>query len=188
MGEYAGLDVSKEETAFCVKSEDVVTLARGKVSTDPAALFEALREHCRCPERIVLETGTLSGWLAGARTGQAGDAREGDRRAPGARGAEVAAQQDRCGRCGASGRSRADRVLPCGFGEQRGGAGGADSAQGARSSGRAVIWCVSGVLRRTRSGVFLGSLGIRFPKGSGKLGARASWGRGSARPWKPGPS
>jgi transposase len=58
------LDVSKEETAYCVKSEDGVILARGKVSTDPAALFEILREHCLCPERIVLETGTLSGWLA----------------------------------------------------------------------------------------------------------------------------
>ena len=30
MGEYVGLDVSKEETSFCVKSEDGVTLARGK--------------------------------------------------------------------------------------------------------------------------------------------------------------
>ncbi len=64
MGEYVGLDVSKEETSFCVKNEDGVILARGKVSTDPGALFEMLREHCLCPERIVLETGTLSGWLA----------------------------------------------------------------------------------------------------------------------------
>jgi transposase len=47
-----------------VKREDGVTLARGKVSTAPAALFEMLREHCLCPERIVLETGTMSGWLA----------------------------------------------------------------------------------------------------------------------------
>ncbi len=27
-------------------------------------LFEVLREHCLCAERIVLETGTLSFWLA----------------------------------------------------------------------------------------------------------------------------
>ena len=64
MVEYVGLDVSKEETAFCVKGEDGATLARGKVSTEPVALFEVLKEHCLCPERIVLETGTLSAWLA----------------------------------------------------------------------------------------------------------------------------
>ena len=64
MVEYVGLDVSKEATSFCVKGEDGVVLARGKVPTDPDALFEALKAHCLCPERIVLETGTLSGWLA----------------------------------------------------------------------------------------------------------------------------
>ncbi len=36
----------------------------GKAASDPEALFEALREACLCPERIVLETGTMSGWLA----------------------------------------------------------------------------------------------------------------------------
>jgi transposase len=64
MTEYVGLDVSKEETTFCVKEAAGEILARGKVATDPAALFAMLREHCLCPERIVLETGTLSGWLA----------------------------------------------------------------------------------------------------------------------------
>ncbi len=64
MGEHVGFDVSKEATAFCVMDEEGVILARGKVSTDPDALFEVLREHCLCPERIVLETGTLSFWLA----------------------------------------------------------------------------------------------------------------------------
>ncbi len=39
-------------------------LARGKVASDPKALFEVVRERCLCPERIVLETGTLSFWLA----------------------------------------------------------------------------------------------------------------------------
>ncbi len=39
-------------------------LARGKAPSDPVALFEALGEHCLCPERIVLETGTMSAWLA----------------------------------------------------------------------------------------------------------------------------
>ncbi len=64
MLEYVGLDVSKEETAFCVKDAAGKVLARGKAASDPDALFEALREHCLCPERIVLETGTLSFWLA----------------------------------------------------------------------------------------------------------------------------
>ena len=64
MSEYVGFNVSKEETSFCVKDEKGKILARGKVATDPAALFEALKEHCVCPERIVLETGTMSGWLS----------------------------------------------------------------------------------------------------------------------------
>jgi transposase len=64
MVEYVGLDVSKEETAFCVKDADGKDLARGKVATDPDALFEVLKEHCLCPARIVLETGTQSAWLA----------------------------------------------------------------------------------------------------------------------------
>ncbi len=62
--EYVGLDVSKEETSFCVKDGAGKVLAEGKVATDPHALFEVLREHCLCPERIVMETGTLSNWLA----------------------------------------------------------------------------------------------------------------------------
>ena len=64
MAEYVGLDVSKEETAFCVKNEAGEVLARGKVATTPEAVFEALREHCLCPARIVLETGTQAAWLA----------------------------------------------------------------------------------------------------------------------------
>ena len=56
MSEYVGFDVSKEETAFCVKDKDGKVLARGKVATDPQALFEGLKEHCLCPERVVMET------------------------------------------------------------------------------------------------------------------------------------
>jgi len=63
MVEYIGLDVSKETTAYCVKSRQGQVLARGKVETDPDALFEAVKKHCLCPERIILETGTLSHWL-----------------------------------------------------------------------------------------------------------------------------
>jgi transposase len=64
MVEYVGLDVSKEETAYCVKDADGKILATGKVATDPDALFAVLKEHCVCPERVVLETGTQSNWLA----------------------------------------------------------------------------------------------------------------------------
>ncbi len=64
MGEYVGFDVSKEETVFCVKEAEGEVLAQGKAATDPQALFEVLKAHCLCPERIVMETGTLSGWLA----------------------------------------------------------------------------------------------------------------------------
>ncbi len=64
MDEYVGLDVSKEETRFCVMDAAGKLLAQGKVPSDPGSLFEALREHTLCPKRIVLETGTLSGWLA----------------------------------------------------------------------------------------------------------------------------
>ena len=39
-------------------------MAQGQALSDPGSLFAALREHSLCPERIVLETGTLSGWLA----------------------------------------------------------------------------------------------------------------------------
>jgi transposase len=63
MVEYVGLDVSKEATAYCVKDEQGKVLARGKVASDPDALLAVLKEHCLCPERIVLETGTLSNWL-----------------------------------------------------------------------------------------------------------------------------
>jgi transposase len=64
MTEYVGFDVSKEETAFCIKDKEGVVMARGKAPTDPDALFDVLKKHTLCPERIVLETGTMSAWLA----------------------------------------------------------------------------------------------------------------------------
>jgi len=64
MTEYVGLDVSKEETSFCVMDEGGKILVRGKALSDPQSLFGALRKETLCPERIVLETGTLSNWLA----------------------------------------------------------------------------------------------------------------------------
>jgi len=64
MEEYVGLDVSLEETSFCVMDAAGNIVAQGKAASDPRSLFEALREPTLCPKRIVLETGTLSGWLA----------------------------------------------------------------------------------------------------------------------------
>ena len=64
MVEYVGFDVSKEETSFCVMDVTGKILAQGKAWSDPQSLFKALRTYTLCPERIVLETGTLSGWLA----------------------------------------------------------------------------------------------------------------------------
>lgn len=64
MVEYVGLDVSKEETSFCVKDGEGLVLASGKTWSDPASIFEALRTHSLYPERVVLETGALSPWLA----------------------------------------------------------------------------------------------------------------------------
>ena len=64
MEEYVGLDVSKEETSFCVKDASGFILKEGKALSDPSSLFAALRADTLCPERIVLETGTLSAWLA----------------------------------------------------------------------------------------------------------------------------
>jgi transposase len=64
MVEYVGLDVSKQETHFCVKDGGGEVLAQGCAATDPQALFDALKEHTLCPQRIVMETGSLSAWLA----------------------------------------------------------------------------------------------------------------------------
>ena len=63
MSEYVGFDVSKEETSFCVKAACGRVLARGKTLTSPETLFQVLQEHCLCPERVVMETGTWGHWL-----------------------------------------------------------------------------------------------------------------------------
>ena len=165
MGEYVGLDVSKEETAYCVKNEDGVILARGKVSTDPAALFEVLREHCLCPERIVLETGTMSGWLArGLRAlglpVDVIDARQAhavlklQRNKTDAGDAELLAELARTGFC---------RVVSV----------KGEAAQAARVLLKARTHLV-GQRCATENAIrgLLGSLGIRFPRGAGKLGVR----------------
>ncbi len=165
MTEYVGFDVSKEETAFCVKNAAGMILARGKVATDPRTLFEALKEHCLCPERIVLETGTLSGWLA-RELGKLGiavdviDARPAhavmrlQHNKTDANDAELLAEIARTGFC----RSVAVK---------------SETAQ----QGRILLKARQHLMRQRRDTEntirgLLASLGLRFPRGSAKLGVR----------------
>jgi transposase len=165
MTEYVGLDVSKEETAFCVKDWEGKVLASGKVATDPAAIFEMLKEHCLCPARIVLETGTLSGWLA-RELGKLGiaidviDARQAhavmrlQHNKTDANDAALLAEIARTGFC------RPVAVK-------------SETAQ----EGRILLKARGHLVRQRRDTEntirgLLASLGIRFPKGSGKLGVR----------------
>ena len=165
MTEYVGLDVSKEETAFCVKDGSGKILARGKVATDPAALFAVLKEHCLCPARIVLETGTLSGWLA-RELGRLGlaidviDARQAhavmrlQHNKTDANDADLLADIARTGFC------RPVAVK-------------SETAQEGRVLLKARAHLI-GQRRDTENTIrgLLGSLGVRFPKGSGKLAGR----------------
>lgn len=165
MTEYVGFDISKEATAFCVKDTAGKILARGKVSTDPEALFEALREHCLCPGRIVLETGTLSGWLARG-LGELGiavdviDARQAhavmrlQHNKTDANDAELLAEIARTGFC------RTVAVK-------------SETAQEDRVLLKARAHLVR-QRRDTENAIrgLLASLGLRFPKGAGKLAGR----------------
>jgi transposase len=165
MSEYVGFDVSKEETSFCVKDAVGKILAQGKVGTDPAALFEALKAHCVCPARIVLETGTLSGWLS-RELGKLGiavdviDARQANavmklqHNKTDANDAALLAEIARTGFC------RPVSVK-------------SEAAQKDRILLKARVHLVR-QRRDTQNAIrgLLGSLGIRFPKGSGKLAGR----------------
>ena len=165
MTEYVGFDVSKEETAFCVKDLKGGVLARGKVATDPQALFEALKEHCLCPERIVLETGTLSGWLA-RELGKLGiavdviDARQAH--------AVMGLQHNKTD---ANDAALLAEIARTGF--YRGVAVKSEAAQEARILLKARCHLVR-QRRDTENTIrgLLATLGIRFPKGSGKLAGR----------------
>jgi transposase len=165
MVEYVGLDVSKEETSFCVKAEGGRVLARGRARSDPDAVFAALKEHCLCPQRIVLETGTMSGWLA-RELGKLGvpvdviDARQAhavmrlQHNKTDAGDAELLAEIARTGFC------RPVSVS-------------SEAAQEARILLKARCHLVR-QRRDTENTIrgLLGSLGIRFPKGSDKLADR----------------
>ncbi len=165
MSEYVGLDVSKEETTFCVVDENGKVLAQGKTATDPDALFNALKKVCLCPERIVMETGTWSHWLTRElrRRGlpvESIDARQAhavmklQHNKTDANDAYLLAQIARTGFC---------RPV-------------AVKSQEAQEM-RMLLKARSHLVRqrcRTESTIrgLLGTMGIRFPKGSAKLPAR----------------
>ncbi|MHC4710822.1 MAG: IS110 family RNA-guided transposase [Planctomycetota bacterium] len=165
MVEYVGLDVSKEATAYCVKDEKGKVLARGKAASDPDALFEVLQEHCLCPERIVVETGTLSNWLA-RELGRRGlpvtiiDARQAH--------AVLRLQHNKTDENDATILAELARM-----GFYRAVAIKSERAQRWRILLKARAHLVA--QRRSRQNVIrglLGTLGIRFPKGSGKFARR----------------
>lgn len=63
MTTYAGLDVSKEDTALCVRDENGSILWEGKVASNGDALWSALAPYAVSLARVVLETGMLAGLL-----------------------------------------------------------------------------------------------------------------------------
>ena len=165
MEEYVGFDVSKEETAFCVKDAAGTILSQGKAPSDPGSLFEALREHTLCPKRIVLESGTMSGWLARELRAMGMpvdviDARHAhavmklQHNKTDANDAHLLAEIARTGFC---------RPVSV----------NSEAAQKQRMLVKARRHLV-GQRRATENAIrgFLGALGIRFAKGSGKLSGR----------------
>jgi transposase len=60
---FAGLDVSFDETAVCVVSEEGVIVREGKAESDPAALVDWLSKSGVELQRLGLEAGPLSPWL-----------------------------------------------------------------------------------------------------------------------------
>ena len=65
MGIFAALDVSQDETAVCVVSQDGTILAETKVSTCPDAIADWLSTWRDGLERVGMETGH---WLSGCGT------------------------------------------------------------------------------------------------------------------------
>jgi transposase len=63
MSNFVGLDVSKEETAICVRDSFGQVVLRAKVSTDPEKIAECLASLQEPPARVILETGRSSNWL-----------------------------------------------------------------------------------------------------------------------------
>lgn len=161
MSEYVGFDVSKEEMSFCVKDASGSVLAQGKAATDPEALFSVVSTHCRDVRRVVLETGTLSGWLCrGLRELGVIDARQAhavtclQHHKTDAHDAALLADISRTGFCRPvsvkSASAQADQVLP---------------------KARAHLVRQKQDMQNTIRGL-LGSMGVRLAKGSGRFSDR----------------
>jgi len=60
---FAGLDVSKDETAICVCHEDGTVVCAGKVRTEPDAILAFLGGMEQKLVRVILETGRMANWL-----------------------------------------------------------------------------------------------------------------------------
>jgi transposase len=61
---YAGLDVSLEMTSICIVAVDGKVLREGKALSEPGAVVAFLRGTGLALERVGLEAGALSEWLA----------------------------------------------------------------------------------------------------------------------------
>ncbi|MCZ0964147.1 IS110 family transposase [Paracoccus benzoatiresistens] len=68
MGVFAALDVSQEETAICMVSQDGTILAEAKVPTCPDRIAAWLTARAGDLERVGMETGPLAVWLWNALT------------------------------------------------------------------------------------------------------------------------
>lgn len=66
MGIFAALDVSQDQTAICVVSQDGTMLAETKVTTCPDAIADWLSTWSNGLERVGMETGPLAVWLSNA--------------------------------------------------------------------------------------------------------------------------
>ena len=60
---FVGLDVSKDETAVCVRSQTGEIIAAFKKVTDPDVLSKSLSPWAERIDCIVLETGRMANWL-----------------------------------------------------------------------------------------------------------------------------
>jgi transposase len=63
MDNYAGLDISLEETSVCIVNNDGKVIRETKVATDPDALAKELADSKITLKRVGLEASSLGGWL-----------------------------------------------------------------------------------------------------------------------------
>ncbi|MGH0003800.1 IS110 family transposase [Pseudovibrio ascidiaceicola] len=60
---FVGLDVSKDETAICVRTSSGAIVSSFKVATDPQAIQGSLKRWHDTLNCVVLETGRMTNWL-----------------------------------------------------------------------------------------------------------------------------